>query len=284
MFKNWQVYGLVIAIAFIFFSCGQDKPVSPTVADDTVVSTIDQLAKSGSAVHWGYSEENGPNEWCGLSPDFSACCEGITQSPVDINRSAVRRRKLPKLQFGYDRTDVEIEHNGHPIHVGIPEDMDMGIQIGGKQYRLLQFHFHARSEHAVKGRLLPMEMHLVHQADDGSLAVVGVFIVKGNTNNELDKIFSDLPQHDGDHYEVYGIKPAKLLPNTMKTFRYSGSLTTPPCSEAVRWIVMAKPISASAENIAAFTSLFNDPDHFPHGNRRPVQPLNGRVIGTDLKF
>ena len=125
-----------------------------------------------------------------------------------------------------------------------------------------------------------MEMHLVHRAGDGSLAVVGVFIVTGRAHDELDEIFDDLPEHAGEHKAVHGFNLRKLLPEKRATVRYSGSLTTPPCSEGVSWNVFVKPITMSRHQIHAFERLFSG-EEFPHGNRRPLQDLNGRVLLTD---
>ena len=125
-----------------------------------------------------------------------------------------------------------------------------------------------------------MEMHLVHRADDGSLAVVGVFIVAGREHDELDEIWDDLPEHEGEHRAVHDFNLRKLLPERRATVRYSGSLTTPPCSEGVSWNLFLKPISMSRHQIREFEKIFSGKE-FPHGNRRPLQDLNGRRLLTD---
>jgi carbonic anhydrase len=140
----------------------------------------------------------------------------------------------------------------------------------------VQYHFHSPSEHTVKGQHHPMEMHLVHKSADNKLAVIGVFIDEGAHNAAFDPIWSNLPDTKGEevHVENVMVDVNQLLPASMESYRYDGSLTTPPCSEGVKWIVMTTPIQMSAEQINAFRAIIS-------GNNRPVQPLNSRVVETD---
>ena len=148
--------------------------------------------------------------------------------------------------------------------------------MGGVAYRLDQYHFHSPSEHTVDGKHFPMEMHLVHKSADGKLAVVGVFIAEGAHNRAFDPVWANLPAQKGveTHYPAVKVDVDALLPAARTSYRYDGSLTTPPCSEGVSWIVMTTPIELSSEQVAAFTRLIKD-------NNRPVQKLNGRTILTD---
>ena len=271
--------------ALFLFGC---KNTEPTGAGSSVESELQALALQGSpaqaaSAEWGYAKENGPKNWCDLDPAFALCCEdraAASQTPVDIKSKKVKRAKLPKLQFDYAKhTELEVEHNGHTIEAKVPAG-EGTLTIGEKSYGLVQFHWHIQSEHAIDGHLLPMEMHLVHQASDGSLAVVGVFIVTGREHDELDEIFDDLPEHEGEQKAVPDFNLKKLFPEKRATVRYSGSLTTPPCSEGVSWNVFVKPITMSRHQIREFEKLFSGKE-FPHGNRRPLQDLNGRQLLTD---
>ena len=151
------------------------------------------------------------------------------------------------------------------------------ITLRGTRYDLQQFHWHTPSEHEVNGRRNPMEMHLVHAAADGSLLVIGAFIEQGRTNRTLETIFDDLPEHEGDTRDVAGVRIDRLLPHDRSSYRYMGSLTTPPFTEGVRWIVLAHPITLSRHQIDAFRELFEE------GNSREVQPLNGRKVLSDAR-
>jgi carbonic anhydrase len=165
----------------------------------------------------------------------------------------------------------EVVNNGHTIQV----DFDDGdsLTIGEARFQLVQLHFHAPSEHTVAGRGLPMEVHLVHRSDAGVLAVVGVLIAEGRHNPNYEPIWGHLPEEAGAHASLADLTLdlEDLLPKRRLAFRYMGSLTTPPCSEGVRWFVLADPIELSADQIAEFTEIY---DH----NSRPTQPLHGRSL------
>lgn len=268
-----------LIVALVFWACTQDKPFSPTTGESALTELAKQGTPSTATTDWGYGEENGPGEWCNLG--FNLCCDGTAQSPVNITTKSLKHTRLPKLDFDYESTELEVEHNGHTIEAIVPAG-EAALTIGATVYNLLQFHFHTQSEHNVKGRALPMEMHLVHRSASGALAVVGVFIVQGDKHKELDKIFRSLPQNEGDHRAVQNFSLKRVLPDDDETFRYGGSLTTPGCSEGVSWNLMVESIEMSRKQINDFRAIFSGNEEFPHGNRRPVQPLNGRTVLTDL--
>jgi len=239
------------------------------------------VAPPSDATHWTYEGEKGPQSWGKLDPDFSLCADGHSQSPVDIGKTSPAL--LPKLRAKFSPANLRIVHhehladeinNGHTIQVNYSEGDTM--TVGDTNYELIQFHFHAPSEHTVQGKHYPMEMHFVHKSPSGALAVIGVFIEKGAHNAAFDPIFSNLPREKGveSHFEHVKVNVDDLLPHSHKSYRYDGSLTTPPCSEGVKWIVMKSPIQLSAAQIWWFTSRIE-------GNNRPVQPLNHRVTVTD---
>jgi carbonic anhydrase len=219
---------------------------------------------------WSYSGATGPEHWGSIDPAYKLCSQGDQQSPIDLRDG--ERASPPKLTVGYSTSSLELGNNGHSVEA-LPEPQG-GIELGGDQYDLIQFHFHAPSEHTIDGRSLPLELHFVNEAQDGSLAVLGVMAIEGAANPAYDKLIGALPGSEGETASVDGVDVAALLPadaaNAQRWF-YNGSLTTPPCSEGVSWIVFAKPIELSAEQIAAFTDLY---DH----NNRPVHPLGSRSL------
>ena len=226
---------------------------------------------SAPRAHWSYEGDTGPSHWGELSPEYELARNGKRQSPVDIVPSQAEPKDAPPILPGYHDTSLEILNNGHTI-----EDDDHGggsLTIDGHEYRLAQFHFHSPSEHTVDGRHFPMELHLVHKDASGKLAVLSVLIEEGRAHPELAILWQHLPTEPGRKNAVAGVSvnAAKLLPTSLATWRYEGSLTTPPCSEDVAWFVLQRPIEASSAQIAAFRDVI-------HGNNRPTQPLHGRVI------
>lgn len=165
-------------------------------------------------------------------------------------------------------------NNGHTIQINYPGGDT--LTLGGTAYELVQYHFHNPSEHTVAGNPFPMEMHMVHRTADGRLAVVGVLIVEGAHNAAFDPVWANLPTVKGmkTHMPSVNVDVDALLPTVRTSWRYDGSLTTPPCSEDVKWIVMTTPIALSTEQIRAFTTLVHD-------NNRPLQAVNGRAVVTD---
>ena len=206
---------------------------------------------------------------------------GQAQSPIDFRRSDITFvDRLRAIRFSYpSKADVTLTNTGSPDeHATVRADVPAGasITLGRTRYELLQFHWHTPSEHRIAGRSSPMEMHLVHSAADGSLLVIGALIERGRTNRALETIFEELPESAGETRLVAGVQIDKLLPRARSSFRYSGSLTTPPFTEGVRWIVLARPITLSKQQIGAFRELFEE------GNTREVQPLNGRKVLSDV--
>ncbi len=221
-----------------------------------------------SGPSWGYQPGNGPALWGTLAPDFSACALGKEQSPIDLTEG--RSADPLAIEFDYRQIRIAVENNGHTIQVN--PDPGSGIVLNRMRFDLLQFHFHHGSEHTVDGNQLPLEMHLVHRSDSGSLAVIGVLFEEGPSNDALAPVWEHLPPEPAAAQMVAGeLDLAALLPANRKTWRYRGSLTTPPCTEGVNWIVLAEPLTMSADQITAFDAIY--PNNF-----RPVQPLGERVL------
>lgn len=273
-------YVMMCLMMFLLVSCSK-KTEQAAEQSATEQPKAGTAAASHAGPHWSYEGETGPANWSTLSADWSPCGAGKSQSPVDFHETV--RAELPGMKTQFKPASLKIIHhahvadginNGHTVQVNYTEG-DL-LTIGAEQFQLVQYHFHSPSEHTVKGQHHPMEMHLVHKSADNKLAVIGVFIDEGAKNAAFDPIWSNLPATKGTetHLENVMVDVNQLLPASPESYRYEGSLTTPPCSEGVKWIVMATPIQMSAEQIAAFRAVVN-------GNNRPVQALNGRVVETD---
>lgn len=223
---------------------------------------------NGGAVHWAYDGNTGPDHWGDLADEFITCSTGTSQSPIDI--FGTNQPQPASIEFNYHATPLSILNNGHTLQVNYAPGSY--INIGDDQYELLQFHFHTPSEHQVDSRAFPMEGHLVHKDAHDQLAVVGVLIEEGHSNHFFEALVHDLPHNGGEVKAVSGVtvNANDLLPHDRSVYNYSGSLTTPPCSEGVNWNVMSTPIEMSPEQISAFHSVMNN-------NARPTQPLHGRL-------
>ncbi|MBI5599285.1 MAG: carbonic anhydrase family protein [Deltaproteobacteria bacterium] len=220
--------------------------------------------------HWSYEGEAGPNRWGELSPEFAVCSEGKNQSPVDIRGGA--KGELKDLEFKYsDNPELDIENNGHTIKVDYREGSK--VVVNGAEYGLVQFHFHSPSEHTLDGKYYDMELHLVHKNKEGKLAVVGVFMKKGEANAALDRILDNMPKKAGEKADVKAaFNASTLLPADRSAYyTYPGSLTTPPCTEGVTWLVLKNPIQLSDKQLAAYRKIMDN-------TNRPLQPLNERRI------
>lgn len=218
--------------------------------------------------HWDYRGTHGPAAWAGIDPEFSGCKLGRDQSPIDIRGAT--KAALPALATAYQGSAAEVVNTGHTVQVNLT---DAGaLTLDGVSYKLVQFHFHTPSEERVKGRAYAMVAHLVHKSAEGKLAVVAVLLKQGRANATLAPVFADLPAAEGAKRALPGtFNASDLLPEQRGYYRFVGSLTTPPCSEGVRWQVLKQPVEVSKAQLNAFRKLYRM-------NARPVQPLNGRVV------
>ena len=220
------------------------------------------------SVHWSYSGEAGPQAWGGMKPEFSTCAKGERQSPIDIREGLAV--DLEPIQFRYQPTGFSVIDNGHTVQVNLAQGNSM--DVGGRRYELLQFHFHRPSEERIDGRQFEMSAHLVHKDPEGRLAVVAVVLGKGPAQPVVQTVWNNLPLEK--HQEMRAraqLDPSELLPSDRRYYTYMGSLTTPPCSEGVQWVVMRQPVAASPDQIELFSRLYPM-------NARPVQSAAGRRI------
>ncbi|MDM0112843.1 carbonic anhydrase family protein [Variovorax sp. J22R133] len=220
---------------------------------------------------WTYRGHRGAEHWAQLHPGFRACQRGKSQSPINIDTKRVQRPvKATPLAFAYVPGSGEVVNNGHTIQVNLsaPGSLD----IGGVEYQLLQFHFHAPSEERIDGKAYPLVAHLVHKNAQGQLAVVAVLFRAGKENAALQRVFEHMPLKKGEVQPLAtAFNPADLLPADHTHYAFMGSVTTPPCSENVRWQVLRKPVEISAAQLGAFKKLYGM-------NARPLQPRNNRPV------
>lgn len=226
------------------------------------------LIAASESIQWDYEGEEGPEYWGILAEEFDICAKGKNQSPIDL--VAYLDTDLPELVFEYNNPGTLIEVNtGHAIQENVNPDNYLVIE--GERFELKQFHFHSPSEHTVNGNDFPMEVHLVHQNSDGDYAVVGLLFQEGETNKLMNKLPSFRAKRGEDPYGN-PIDYNDLIVDRKNYFLYNGSLTTPPCTEGVRWIVLKQPIIASPEQIQHYHNLLG------FDNNRPLQPRNARII------
>lgn len=270
------MYGRTTALALLFSLALAGCGGGPRPAPETGARAEAAEEAHGTAPHWGYEGAEGPENWGSLSPDFATCASGREQSPVDLDPAVLQTPESEaegsaRLTLAEEAPAGEILSNGHTVQVNFPGGSE--LSVGDASFELLQFHFHAPSENTVAGEHFPLEAHLVHASAEGALAVVGVLFEEGAASPALAGLRAHLPAEAGPPAPLGDgvVDLAQLLPESQTHYRFTGSLTTPPCSEGVRWFVMSQPLTASSEQIARFTAILG-------GNNRPVQPLNDRRL------
>lgn len=212
---------------------------------------------------WTYGGATGPERWSELDPANATCAVGQQESPIDLKGAITA--DLGPLDIDWAPMAAAARDTGHAIQVDAPEGSTMAV--GGQTYRLLQFHVHQPAEHLLDGRRLPLEIHFVHAGPDGILGVLGVFAEVGAASAPLQAVIDSLGAPAGDAT----LDPDGFLPSGRGFFRYEGSLTTPPCSETVDWVLLGDPVTVSQAQVDAFERLHP-------GNTRPVQPLHRRFL------
>jgi carbonic anhydrase len=220
------------------------------------------------ASHWSYDGAGGPATWGQMKPEFSACSAGKRQSPIDIREGL--KLSLDAVTFDYKPSPFKVQDNGHTIQVNLASGNS--IEVMGQRFELVQFHFHRPSEESIDGRRFDMVAHFVHKSLEGRLAVVAVLIERGSVQGQLQQVWNNLPLEKGDTVNARGtLDLERLLPTERGYFTYMGSLTTPPCSEGVLWMVMKQPVQASHDQLGVFARLYPM-------NARPIQSASGRLI------
>jgi carbonic anhydrase len=220
--------------------------------------------------HWSYSGAGGPENWGKLSAEYNLCNSGKNQSPINLTKFV--EGDLTPIEFDYQPAGNKILNNGHTVQISYAPGST--ISVDGHKFELKQIHFHEPGENQIDGKLFPMEAHLVHQDEDGNLAVVAVMMDEGEANKALQTAWEKIPMQAGEKYELDAVVSAdNFLPENRDYYQFNGSLTTPPCTEGVQWLVMKTPVSVSQEQLQAFDDAMDN-----HPNNRPVQPVNARTV------
>ena len=220
-------------------------------------------------VSWGYTGKGGPEYWGTLDPKFAVCSAGKNQSP--INLTGMIEADLTPMTVRYQPGGHEILNNGHTIQVNYVQGNT--LTLDSHEFELKQFHFHSPSENTIEGESYPLEAHFVHADKNGNLAVVALMFKIGGNNDELEKAWKQMPgKADQKNALSQNVDAAALLPGNRDYYRFNGSLTTPPCSEGVRWLVLKDMATVSKEQVKTFSDVMH------HPNNRPVQPVNARTI------
>jgi carbonic anhydrase len=258
--KRWLLPLVIAGLALFQIGC------------KTAEKNPEPIAAAHAERHWGYAGDVGPEFWADLNPEYALARDGKAQSPIDIVTASLTTDGAPaKPEFHYAGVPFTAENNGHTIEL-VPEESINGITLDAGDFALQQLHFHAPSEHTIDGVPAVMEVHLVHKAADGTIGVVGFLIKAGGENEIFKEAFANLPQAEGDSASLETpIDLTALLAGDPGFYRYDGSLTTPPCTEGVKWSVANTFVEFSQEQIDAFTALYS-------GNSRPVQALNDRPV------
>ncbi|MDE1546363.1 carbonic anhydrase family protein [Dechloromonas agitata] len=257
------------AQTFIIHAAPAAKPKKASRPEGYMLElTHSEPAVQHAHIHWGYEGAGAPENWSKLDPQNKACAIGERQSPIDIKDGI--KVDLEPIKFNYQPSTFRIVDNGHTVQVQVGEG---SISLTGKSYELVQFHFHRPSEEKINGQRFDMVVHLVHKADDGQLAVVAVLLERGNENPFIQTLWNYMPLEKNMPVSPPNaiVDLNTLLPTSRNYYTYMGSLTTPPCSEGVLWLVMKQPVQVSPEQINIFSRLYRN-------NARPIQPSSGRLI------
>jgi carbonic anhydrase len=223
-------------------------------------------APAAQPAHWSYDGESGPGHWAELDADFETCAAGTDQSPIDL--PAAVPEPSTSIRLSAETAEGDVFDSGHAMEIESDGEGDI-LSFDGAEFELQQAHAHVPSEHTVNGQPAAAELHLVHADAAGNLLVLGILVTEGEASAALAP-FIDAAAHPNADGEV-SVDVAGLLPATLEHYEYSGSLTTPPCTENVPWVVLGTPISMSAEQIGTLQAVHSH-------NARPTQPLGDRAV------
>lgn len=261
LYIHMKKSGLFLLLVFLFAACqpsgkGNEEPNLPTENTHTAEPTV-----------WTYEGDRGPEDWANIHSEYRPCADGKHQSPVNLMVSGVPQEHM--FSFAYSSTSEMILNNGHTVE--LLYDSGSIFSFDGTDYSLLQFHFHTPSEHQLNGDEFPIEMHLVHRSVDTTYLVVSILFEEGAENPFLSHLILDAPEEVEQKNFDTTINVSELLPEEQEFYYYSGSFTTPPCTESVKWLVFKEQITASPLQIKALRAIEG-------ANSRPVQELNDREV------
>jgi carbonic anhydrase len=226
------------------------------------------IAHAAEGPHWSYEGTHGPESWGDLSPDYIQCKVGVNQSPINITQAI--EAELPPLTLDYNSNGIDLINNGHTAQVNV--EPGNYLRIEDEEFELVQFHVHAPSEHRIEGKGFLLEVHYVHQNAKGELAVVGVLYEEGKDHPKLTEYLSEVPTVVGKPVKFkMSLIDLQIVEGDKSYFHYNGSLTTPPCSEGVRWYVLKNVLTVSKRRRDMFNQLIGD-------DARGPQPINARPV------
>lgn len=235
----------------------------------TVLTMTNGCEESGEfakpdKIHWEYEHP----DW---DQEGFADCAGKVQTPIDINTALTVKASLNDVIYDYTPFAMKIVDNGHTIQVN--GDGKSKITLNGSAFTFKQFHFHHKSEHKINGAASDMELHLVHVDDaTGNITVLGIMLEEGAENPFIAKVWSNIPTtKETEVTTSVNLDLRDILPRDKKYYTYTGSLTTPPCSQGLQWILFKEPVEISSAQAKAFEALYEN-------NARPIQPLNNRLV------
>ncbi len=267
---------LIFGVFSFIVSCASDpkEPVIVPVESSPVPTpVVEKVQKSEFKVSpvtriWSYEGDTGPEHWGDIKPEFSLCRTGKSQSPVDLKFH--KPKGGGEISFNYRPEPLKVMDNGYTIEVGTSGQSS--AKLHGQNFSLTHIQFRTSSEHTLSGNSLPMEAQFFHKSDNGEIAVVAIILIVGKENQTIRDIFDNFPKQKGMVVEKPNtlFDPSRLLPDHMTHYMYTGSLTTPPCTEGVRWYVLNTPVEMSKAQILQFRQVYSK-------NNRPLQPLNNRI-------
>ncbi|MDP4097277.1 carbonic anhydrase family protein [Paenibacillus sp. P96] len=269
------------SVLTLIFVAGCAQQQSNQTTSNGIGSQVPSILTSTTSLvppaHWSYEGDTGPEHWGELEADYLACGNGTQQSPIDIKHAHLTTSEILKpIDIHYGNAKASIQNNGYTIQVSLKDNSNY-IVLDGTKFTLTQFHFHHPSEHQINGQNADMELHFVHKSENNRTAVLGILIENGSEHMAFESFWDNLPTDETKKTVELesAIDLTSLLPANLQSIHYSGSLTTPPCTENVSWTVLEHPIEMSQEQIAKFAAIFPD-------NHRPVQPLGDREIDSVL--
>lgn len=256
----------IFSISTILFitACSSDPPISEESSAAPEAAPTEAAQRPTDSSAWGYTGDKGPEQWSSLSPEFSLCGQGRSQSPINLVWKKPQKGG-PRVDYNYTESTATVENTGSTAKIKLSGNNQM--LINGQAYNLEMIDFHSPSEHQLSGTPLSLEIQMHHKSMNGDkVAVVSLFAIEGRENALLREVLGQLQGGSG-----FQLNASKLLPPRKSFYHYMGSMTTPPCSEGVEWLIYNTPMELSREQIMAFRTLFPQ-------NNRPVQPVNGRKI------
>lgn len=228
---------------------------------------------SALATQWGYSGDIAPEHWGEISTTYERCQKGMNQSPIDIQRTATSKPGLPALSIQYTNGPTRFLSINHTLQATMNSYTSGTLDIDNQLYYLKHFDFHAPSEHTIDGKRYAMEIQLTHKNQEGDIAILAVMFDVDEPNQAIQNLWASFPTMAGNSMPILSpVNINLLLPDSKTYWRYSGSLTIPPCSEKVTWMVLKTPMTLSAEQLEKFQYFVG------YANNRPLQQLNGRQV------